>query len=810
MILDPVFSCLSQVLNCDAVLDALQTGLAENADNPKLAEVKIFDVRYKPNQKCLVLYQLTFKDKYSRRSTKQLFSGQLLRDGEQPSPPPEDLIQRYVSCASKMIGSPFIFLPALNMVGYMFPLDPQIPWLFDVLDPLTVKQELDHVLNDQGIGVDKVETEFIGYTPQTRATVRYNVCSSDRGNEQVPPLLVGKTSAQKNPVCLFGAARALWQAAGGQLRLARPVCCLPSLRLVLQEHVEGQRLGGLAGSPAFADITRNAARAIANMHGLTPDLTSQRTHQTDVRVLNRWTEVLCSVRPELANRIVRFRNRLLPAIEEYSCLTGPVHGDFHHTNVLADADDVILIDIDELAFGDQMVDVGRFMASLRIPSLRVYGNTYGLAEAGEAFFTEYAEHACVDERRVRLFEASSLLTSAGSAFRIQRPRWAEEVEILLDEAERVFQMATHSPSHPASQPINASTAKPQIVSPRHEYEQVGLPIKGSTQKIKNMCAAIARRCRGTVLILGSDIESVNSAIRERGLHVVELDGLHIRETVNETEEIYNTQAIIDAVDSHNEPFDTVVLNEVIHKVSSADILNVLAKLWDIVRPGGRLIVTVPNRVVLPRELRDGQFNRRDLSRLLRALGRPNVSTDQPLHWLTMYVDKKKPVREVINYTNRNRLRVISRLCRGEVIELGCGKGHLSKAIRDRARQVIGVDMNAKSIQRAKRLYRQIPFICSDIRNLTFPAASFDTAVLSEVLEHVSDTTGEEILAKAWDLIRPGGRMVVSVPNEDSIHHPNHVRQFNARSLKAMLKQYGNPKLVADQPYKWLVAYVDHR
>jgi hypothetical protein len=38
-----------------------------------------------------------------------------------------------------------------------------------------------------------------------------------------------------------------------------------------------------------------------------------------------------------------------------------------------------------------------------------------------------------------MFESSSLLTTAGSAFRVQRAGWEQEVFLLLEEAERVFE-----------------------------------------------------------------------------------------------------------------------------------------------------------------------------------------------------------------------------------------------------------------------------------------------------------------------------------------------------------------------------------
>jgi ubiquinone/menaquinone biosynthesis C-methylase UbiE len=119
-----------------------------------------------------------------------------------------------------------------------------------------------------------------------------------------------------------------------------------------------------------------------------------------------------------------------------------------------------------------------------------------------------------------------------------------------------------------------------------------------------------------------------------------------------------------------------------------------------------------------------------------------------------------------------------------------------------------VDISRDKISRARAAFPDLEFIECDIARLSLPDASFDTAVLAEVLEHVDEALGAVFLARAWRLLRPHGRLIVSVPNEDCIPHRNHVRVFDRRSLRALLRPLGRPKLVTDQPYKWLLMYVD--
>jgi 2-polyprenyl-3-methyl-5-hydroxy-6-metoxy-1,4-benzoquinol methylase len=150
---------------------------------------------------------------------------------------------------------------------------------------------------------------------------------------------------------------------------------------------------------------------------------------------------------------------------------------------------------------------------------------------------------------------------------------------------------------------------------------------------------------------------------------------------------------------------------------------------------------------------------------------------------------------------------MSRLCGGRVIELGCGSGELTAMISRRGHDVMGVDINRDKILAARTRFPGVRFEQQDIREIVVDGERFDTVVLAEVLEHVNDAVGHDMLTIAWALLRPGGRLIVSVPNENCIPHPNHVRAFNRASLRAMLEEWGRPRTMTDQPYKWLLMYV---
>jgi SAM-dependent methyltransferase len=315
----------------------------------------------------------------------------------------------------------------------------------------------------------------------------------------------------------------------------------------------------------------------------------------------------------------------------------------------------------------------------------------------------------------------------------------------------------------------------------------------SDRAVRALATALARRCRGRTLVYRVPDAGFTALMRARHPDVeagiLSAGGAPGREGC---------------------PARTVVLVGVLEDLQDAEARRRLAEAWELLAPGGRLLVVVPN----PESGEDSKelrtFDRRSLTRLLRELGKPRLATDQPYRWLTMYVSKPRQARPRENRTRRDRYRVAARLCKGRVIELGCGEGHLARSIADRAEghEVIGVDISRDKISRARAAFPDLEFIECDIARLSLPDASFDTAVLAEVLEHVDEALGAVFLARAWRLLRPHGRLIVSVPNEDCIPHRNHVRVFDRRSLRALLRPLGRPKLVTDQPYKWLLMYVD--
>ncbi|MCG2690382.1 class I SAM-dependent methyltransferase [Candidatus Parcubacteria bacterium] len=76
-----------------------------------------------------------------------------------------------------------------------------------------------------------------------------------------------------------------------------------------------------------------------------------------------------------------------------------------------------------------------------------------------------------------------------------------------------------------------------------------------------------------------------------------------------------------------------------------------------------------------------------------------------------------------------------------VLDIGCGQGFLSFSIAQKAKEVIGIDINKKNIAQASKKFAlpNLKFVLGDILKYNFED-KFDVLVLSNVLEHIKERT----------------------------------------------------------------------
>jgi SAM-dependent methyltransferase len=142
--------------------------------------------------------------------------------------------------------------------------------------------------------------------------------------------------------------------------------------------------------------------------------------------------------------------------------------------------------------------------------------------------------------------------------------------------------------------------------------------------------------------------------------------------------------------------------------------------------------------------------------LPRLLGEPAALKNASLRAATAGL-----CHEFIDYYGEERRDVLPLIPPGsEVLEVGCGRGVTGQMLeRELGCRVTGVELNPVVAEEARRrLHAVLP---GDIQTVPLEGA-FDVVLALELVEHLP--ASEPFLTRARKLLRPGGRLVLSIPN----------------------------------------------
>jgi len=110
-----------------------------------------------------------------------------------------------------------------------------------------------------------------------------------------------------------------------------------------------------------------------------------------------------------------------------------------------------------------------------------------------------------------------------------------------------------------------------------------------------------------------------------------------------------------------------------------------------------------------------------------------------------------------------------------VLDAGCGEGVLVDEFQSRL-DIVGVDPN----------YSSERVTVGSLTSLPFPDASFDHGLCLDVLEHLTYPDQATALAELFRVVRPGGALLVSVPNlahlQSRVHFALRGRLIHTASL----------------------------
>lgn len=133
-----------------------------------------------------------------------------------------------------------------------------------------------------------------------------------------------------------------------------------------------------------------------------------------------------------------------------------------------------------------------------------------------------------------------------------------------------------------------------------------------------------------------------------------------------------------------------------------------------------------------------------------------------------------------------------------ILDVGCGDGAFLQSARQQGMETFGIELTpasaAKARARGLEVRESVLQKCTsqDFRGL------MDIICLFQVLEHVSDPIG--MIRTALPLLRPGGSLVIGVPNENGVYSlfpldahqwpPHHVSRWKKADFTELARQTG--------------------
>ena len=157
----------------------------------------------------------------------------------------------------------------------------------------------------------------------------------------------------------------------------------------------------------------------------------------------------------------------------------------------------------------------------------------------------------------------------------------------------------------------------------------------------------------------------------------------------------------------------------------------------------------------------------------------------PYHYKDLLASGYKPLR-LLEYTSKlARIKELIAPFTGQIVlDAGCGDGRFCFELKDEFVRVAGVDMSPRAVAYARAFCygNDAEFLCQDLRVLDINER-FDVITFLDTLEHVPFEEVPVVLERLHRHLRPGGRLIVSVPTWNTKLRDKHYQHFDRASLE---------------------------
>ena len=184
-----------------------------------------------------------------------------------------------------------------------------------------------------------------------------------------------------------------------------------------------------------------------------------------------------------------------------------------------------------------------------------------------------------------------------------------------------------------------------------------------------------------------------------------------------------------------------------------------------------------------------------------------------------------PLIEALTRLFRQRRAAVlkSRVPKGAVLDVGCGRGFLLSYLQGLGYEAHGIEFSETAAWHARNVLGLDIETC-DILTSKHEKGLYQAVIFWHSFEHMQKPA--KTLARAHELLKPGGIVAIALPNSESLQArlfgrhwfhldiPRHYTHFTTTSLVTLLKSKGFRIVQTDHfsfeqnPYGWLQSFYD--
>ncbi len=227
---------------------------------------------------------------------------------------------------------------------------------------------------------------------------------------------------------------------GAEFAVPRPIAYLPSMRILIEEKVEGRQVKGILladDQSEQVEAVRRCAAWLARFHTRAPRFGNQVKPKAFLEHVREWANMVSAFGGSFAAKCESLIKKLGAEVPvEGTFEYCPGHGSYIPSHVLLGSGRTVTIDFDELELVDPARDLAWFLISLERLGLK-YERAPDSQRLTGPFLDAYFEEGCREAQRYFAFyKGAEYLHRARHDLYKRIPPVPEWAEIMLDKALR--------------------------------------------------------------------------------------------------------------------------------------------------------------------------------------------------------------------------------------------------------------------------------------------------------------------------------------------------------------------------------------